>query len=297
MYEHRYREPKSHGAPDFPFHVYTVEHPGGVHSILPIHWHNEMEIIYLFKGSATFRVERREYAIQAGEALLIHPGELHSGDGNHDGGVCYCSIVFKLSWLSSLQTDRIQELFLNPLLQGDVRLPTLLSTSCESHLALLDAVRKILLRYDSRSPAYEMSLKGMMLQLIADLHRLGLVEEGCADVDQRGRELHQPIKKVLAYMEDNAGRKITLDQLASILSLSRSHFCKFFRTQTGMRPMEYLNYLRVNHAAKLLRTGSYNILEASLESGFQHVSYFTKWFKFYMNMTPSEYKSRYTSGL
>ncbi len=297
MYEHRYREPKSHGEPDFPFSVYRVEHPAGVHSILPIHWHNEMEIIYLYKGNANFRIERREYAVQAGEALFVHPGELHSGDSNHDGGVGYCSIVFKLSWLSSLQADRIQELFLNPLLQGDVRLPTLLATACESHRALLDEVRNILLRYDSQSPAYEMGLKGKLLLLLADLHRLGLIEEGGAETARQGRAFQQPIKKVLAYMEDNASHKITLDQLASILALSRSHFCKFFRTQTGMRPMEYLNYLRVNHAAKLLRTGSYNILEASLESGFQHVSYFTKWFKFYMNMTPSEYKSRYTSGL
>ncbi|MNJ35515.1 TCP pilus virulence regulatory protein [compost metagenome] len=61
--------------------------------------------------------------------------------------------------------------------------------------------------------------------------------------------------------------------------------------------MEYLNFIRINKAANLLRTGSYNVLEAALESGYQHVSYFSKWFKMYMNMTPSEYKSRYSSGL
>ncbi|AIQ17570.1 hypothetical protein H70357_13560 [Paenibacillus sp. FSL H7-0357] len=49
--------------------------------------------------------------------------------------------------------------------------------------------------------------------------------------------------------------------------------------------------------ANLLRTGSYNILEAAFESGYQHVSYFSKWFKFYMNMTPSDYKASYSSGL
>ncbi|MNN91401.1 TCP pilus virulence regulatory protein [compost metagenome] len=64
-----------------------------------------------------------------------------------------------------------------------------------------------------------------------------------------------------------------------------------------MRPMEYLNYIRINKAANLLRSGSYNVLEAALESGYQHISYFSKWFKFYMNMTPSDYKARYSSGL
>ena len=52
MYEHRYREISAHGLPDFPFDVYTNEHHENNHAILPIHWHNEMEMIYLVKGSA-----------------------------------------------------------------------------------------------------------------------------------------------------------------------------------------------------------------------------------------------------
>lgn len=64
-----------------------------------------------------------------------------------------------------------------------------------------------------------------------------------------------------------------------------------------MRPMEYLNYIRVNKAADLLRTGGYNVLEAALDSGYQHVSYFSKWFKHYMHMTPSQYAAFYASEL
>nr|WP_273388203.1 helix-turn-helix transcriptional regulator [Cohnella zeiphila] len=98
-------------------------------------------------------------------------------------------------------------------------------------------------------------------------------------------------------MENNSFRKLDLNQLASVASLSRSHFCKFFKDQTGMRPMEYLNFIRINKAASLLRTGSCNVIEASLEAGYQNASYFSKWFKIYMNMTPSEYKTYYSSGI
>lgn len=51
MYEHRYRENKLHGQLEFPLHIYRVEHQARVHSILPVHWHNEMEIIYLAKAA------------------------------------------------------------------------------------------------------------------------------------------------------------------------------------------------------------------------------------------------------
>lgn len=141
MYEHRYRENKLHGQPEFPLHIYRVEHQARVHSILPVHWHNEMEIIYLAEGLATFHIESREFDIQAGDALIVHPGELHSGMDTAMGGTCYYSIVFKGSWLSSPQPDRVQELFLDPVLQGSVRLPALLSAADAAHSPLLLLIR------------------------------------------------------------------------------------------------------------------------------------------------------------
>ncbi|MBP1966146.1 helix-turn-helix transcriptional regulator [Paenibacillus aceris] len=297
MFEHRYREGKPHGVPDFPFHIYKVVHPPGVHTILPIHWHNEMEIIYLDRGSAAFKIENREYTVREGEALIVHPGELHSGFNDQRDGICYFSIVFKFSWLSSHPSDRIEELFLAPIIKGNMRLPTLLSVKSGTQLELLNHVRQILLQYEHQLPAYEMSLKGIMLLLVADIYRFSLLEHHRVPDKHPVRESNRQIKKVLAYMEEHSRDKLDLDQLAAVMSLSRSHFCTFFKSQTGLRPMEYLNYLRVNNAAKLLRSGTCNILEASLDSGFQHASYFAKWFKYYMKMTPSEYKAHYSSDI
>ena len=290
MYEHRYRENKQHGVQDFPFDIYRVEHQSGASIILPLHWHNEMEIIYLAKGTAVYRVEDREFAVRAGEAIIVHPGEHHSGFNDNSQETCYYSIVFKLSWLSSLQLDRIQDQFVGPIQQGDIRLPSYLSLT-GPNTDILDVLRHILSCYKLRMPAYEMSLKGLMFQLFAEIYQKGLVEKSVEGRTHQGRELHLQIKLVLNYMEEHCHERLDLDRLASVVSLSRSHFCKFFKTQTGMRPMEYLNYIRVNKAANLLLTGSYNVLEAALESGYQNVSYFAKWFKIYMNMSPSEYKA------
>jgi AraC-like DNA-binding protein len=296
MYEHRYREIKPHGMPDFPFHIYKVEHDADAHSILPIHWHNEMEIIFMANGSATFRIESREFALREGEALIIHPGELHAGDNDKGNYTCFYAIVFKLSWLSSLQSDRIDDLFLAPILKSDAKLPARLSADREADAELLNDIRQILIRFDRKSPAYEMSLKGRLLLLIADMWQYGLIVKDSGIKKQSGRASNQQIRTILSYMEDNCFEKLDLDRLSSVLSLSRTHFCKFFKTQTGMRPMEYLTYLRVNRAAKLLRTGNYTVLEAALESGFQHVSYFSKCFKVHMKLTPSEYKNCYSAG-
>lgn len=297
MYEHRYQEASPHGSPDFPFHIYTIQHAGHVHSILPIHWHNELEIIYLVKGRATFKIENCEYPIQSGDALIVHPGELHSGTSTDFEGIFYYSIVFKLSWLSALYSDRIQENFLIPVLKGSIRLPAMLSTAVDSHLEALDSLRRLLQLAESQQLAYEMGIKANLLLLLSSFFRRGLTETVSLKKTRRVKDANHQIKHLLVYMEEHSRDKLNLDQLAAVLSLSRSHFCKLFKERTGMRPMEYLNFIRVNKAATLLRTGSYNVLEAALESGFHHVSYFSKWFKVYMKMTPSDYKAYYASGV
>lgn len=297
MYEHRYRENKQHGALDFPFDIYRVEHQSGANTILPLHWHNEIEFIYLAKGTAIYRLEGAEYAVGEGEAVIVHPGEHHSAFNDHGRETCYYSIVFKQSWLSSLQPDRIQDQFLGPIQQGDIRLPAYLSYSDPAHHEILGYLQRIIRTYERRMPAYEMSIKGLMLQLVAACYQQGLTKKNVEGTTHTGHKLQVQIKIVLNYMEEHCHEKLDLDTLASVVSLSRSHFCTFFKTQTGMRPMEYLNYIRVNKAANLLRTGSYNVLEAALESGYQNVSYFAKWFKLYMNMTPSEYRAQYSTDL
>jgi AraC-like DNA-binding protein len=57
-----------------------------------------------------------------------------------------------------------------------------------------------------------------------------------------------------------------------------------------MRPLEYINLLRVNSAALMIQSGSCSMLEAALENGFQHLSYFSKQFKKYKGMSPSAFK-------
>ncbi|RED61884.1 helix-turn-helix transcriptional regulator [Cohnella lupini] len=297
MYEHRYREISAHGLPDFPFDVYTNEHHQNKHAILPIHWHNEMEMIYLVKGSALFKIENRDYSLRAGEAVIVHPGELHSGIRTESGEVVYHSIVFRFSWLSSFQKDRIQEQFIFPILDGTIRFPAFLSPDKREHDKPLEFIRNILMENERKAYAYEMNLKAYLIGLIAHLYQNDLMESRIEIKSRQGRELHHKMKSLLSFMDKNLNNKLELNQLASTINLSSSHFCRFFKDQTGMRPMEYLNYIRVNKAATLLRTGTYSVIDAAFETGYQHISYFSKWFKIYMSMTPSEYKAYYASGI
>ena len=73
--------------------------------------------------------------------------------------------------------------------------------------------------------------------------------------------------------------------------MSVSYFCKYFKKFTGNSPMDYLNLVRVENAARLLRMTDKKILDIAFEVGFQNFSYFSKVFKRYKNLSPSVYRT------
>ena len=72
-----YQEKISHGNPLFPYITYLCSIPLDF-SYVPIHWHDEMEIIYIKKGHGIITVDFTQYQVSAGTLALIIPGQLHS---------------------------------------------------------------------------------------------------------------------------------------------------------------------------------------------------------------------------
>ncbi|MFC4302148.1 AraC family transcriptional regulator [Cohnella boryungensis] len=260
----------------------------GNQQILPFHWHEEIELIYIRRGSAVFSVNHVEYSVQAGDCIIVNSGELHCGYSNGNEGCAYSAIVFKLSWLSSLHPDCCQE-YLNPLLRGSALFPTLINSE---HKELLDLVVLLLSDFHEQEEGYELLSKGRLLIFLAKIYPRLIPRKR---YDQSNQENHQKWKRmisVLEYMDAHYKLPLTLEQMASVASMSPSHFCRLFKELTGVRPVEYVNLLRVNSAALMIQSSSCSILDAAMENGFQHLSYFSKQFKKHMQMTPSEYKLR-----
>lgn len=297
MYEYRYYENKRHGSSNFPFQIYKVEHTKDTQQILPIHWHDEMEFIFLDQGHAVFRIEERDFPIHSGEALIVHPGELHSGYNAKGAEITYYSIVFKLSWITSNFPE--QALGYEPLSfnQQNKRLPTYLTVKNHTHVQLISYIKHILQKHETKHAGYPFGLKGLLLMFFSYNYEFDLLEEASFYNNKQSSEERKLIKKVLSFMEEHFQEKIELDHLASVIAFSRSHFCRFFKNHTGMRPLQYLNYIRINNAANMLRDENCTVLEAAMESGFHHHSYFTKQFKKIHHITPSEYKALHSSSI
>jgi AraC family transcriptional regulator len=98
------------------------------------------------------------------------------------------------------------------------------------------------------------------------------------------------VRNVLAYIEDNLGRDLSLREIAAVSGLSPSHFKSQFRKAMGLPAHRYLVRQRVERAATLLRSGRSSIGSVALETGFCHQSHLAKHMRRLLGVTPREIK-------
>lgn len=99
------------------------------------------------------------------------------------------------------------------------------------------------------------------------------------------------------YIASNYNETITLAMLAGKVSLSRVYFSILFKKETGVNFLEYLTQYRVEASKELLKEIHYNLNEVAEKTGFQDGRYYSKVFKKIVGISPSEYRSRHTSGM
>lgn len=98
------------------------------------------------------------------------------------------------------------------------------------------------------------------------------------------------VRKSIKLLSDAAGSEIALDSIAREAGLSRPHFYKLFRAQTGVTPQLYLNTLLMEKALDALVTTEAPIAEIGSDLGFSSLSVFTRFFAGHVGMAPSDYR-------
>jgi AraC-like DNA-binding protein len=98
------------------------------------------------------------------------------------------------------------------------------------------------------------------------------------------------VRKSIRLMSEQLGSEIELDEIARESGLSRPHFYKLFRTQTGVTPHLYMNTLMMEKALDALVTTESPIADIGFDLGFSSQSGFTRFFAANVGMAPTDYR-------
>lgn len=281
-----YHEQKSHGSELFPYTTYLCSIPLDFSSV-PAHWHDEMEIVYVKKGSMTVNIDFTDYHACAGSILFIIPGQIHSMEQYSPSSAEYETILFKPEILIAQKADICSDYFYD-LLDGTIRIPSHLTPDMPFYHEIsscIDGTDEICRTCPN---AYQLFVKGQLHIMFFTLF------SKCAEAE--GRPIDQKslirIKSIIKFIENKYMEKITIEDMANLVSLSQSHFMKFFKNTMGMPFVEYLNHYRLTMASRLLISSDSTILDIASEAGFDNLSYFNRLFKKRFKMTPKEFRKR-----
>jgi AraC-like DNA-binding protein/ligand-binding sensor protein len=100
------------------------------------------------------------------------------------------------------------------------------------------------------------------------------------------------IAKAKAYIREHFAEKLSLNHVAKVANVSRFHFCKLFKTATGLRFTDYVSRVRTEKAMNLLLNPNLRIGEIAFEVGFQSITHFNRKFRDNFGQTPTRYRSR-----
>lgn len=98
---------------------------------------------------------------------------------------------------------------------------------------------------------------------------------------------------VLNYMEENIDKKISLDELCAIASMSKTSLLRHFKDDFQISPMAFLKKVRLHLACKMLRNSDKDLSSIAFACGYYDQSHFNKDFRSMLNETPKKYKTRF----
>ena len=266
------RELRRHGSDDFPIGIYRDDFSEFEHGQIAWHWHDEIQFDYIIKGTILVQVGTSEFVLKPGESIFINTGMLHrlvpvdekrcelinSESDTHviDSFVC--------SWKLA-ESDRLSR-------------------------AYRECVAPLAEQYRKKETGYEMAVKGCLCLLWASL-----VEKGISAVRQislkEERDLAR-IKEAMTYMQQNFSCKVSLEDVAQVVAISKSELCRCFRRVLKVSPMEYLIQFRLEEASRQLLSTDKSVTQIAIETGFDSPSHLGRFFLKEFGCTPRQYRGR-----
>ena len=98
------------------------------------------------------------------------------------------------------------------------------------------------------------------------------------------------INRALDYLHTNINQDFSLNEVADLIGLSKYHFIRLFKKETGQTPYQYYLDLKIEKAVELIKTNQYSITDICFICGFKDHSHFSRMFIKKMGITPSHFK-------
>lgn len=256
------------------FHYDKVIHKS--QSACIFNWHSNVELLCFMKGSGYVIYGNEKIPVTKGDIAVININMIHSVSSSGTLEY-YCLIIDndflkfngiscdKFEYESHIRSEKLNSLFAETV------------TAIKTHDELKESMVKA-------------SLLNLMVYLTKNHAEPAKHNQGQSSITG------ESIRLAIGYIRSHIFNRLTLDEVADEVGLSKYHFSREFKKATGMTVVSYINTVRCANARKLLLKNEYSIHDIAIKCGFENDSYFSKTFKKHIGVLPSDFVKEQNNG-
>lgn len=274
-----------------PIACYVSRFTPDAYQYIDWHWHTELQLCIVLKGSVEWRIGTENVYAGEGEGIFINSQQVHRTATTGDEALLFC-VDFMPALLCPDPSSALYIRAVEPVLRSQ----GLRCRKLEADSPATAQIREMYEVFAGRLSGFEFRLAARIFDLWPMLCSAlePLLDEAGADGGSA------QIRSILQYIRQNYSHSLTLEEIAAHAGISRSECCRFFKRQTGQTLFDYLRQYRIRRSLPLLRETDLPVARVAAEVGFSDQSYFTACFRRMMGLTPGRYragKGRETVGI
>lgn len=253
------------------------------------HYHPEYELTLIIKGRGRRLVGDSHEQFESGDLVLLGPDLPHTWISNekHKGKEMAVVIQFSSNFIERF-TELAELTSINKLLtlakqgisfKGEITAEFVEQMKQLPKKSGVERVIGILYIFQE--------LSKMKLSVLASEYYQPL----------KGKENEKRINKVCQYVQKHAVEALDIHKAATLIHLSPSAFCKFFKRMTGTTFSDYVNDIRIANVCNQLITTDMPVAEIAYGNGYETLTYFNRIFLKKKGMTPRQYRKNNVTPL
>lgn len=236
-----------------------------------LHCHNFFEIEFIISGGGTQYLNGTPYAVKRGNFYLLTTADFHEHEFSEPAEII--NVSFDPSILPQGITKKLTEVFVDKNYY----------LSDEEYGKYYSLMNALLYEYDnSFSWRNDATLNLLQYIVIFFLRRLNFSETK--------KEPNTEIDAALTYINVHFKENPTLIEVAERAHYNPCYFSQLFKNYTGVKYVDYVNALKINHAKRLLSSTDHSIIDIGFMCGFNSTSNFFLTFKNVTGVSPYKYR-------
>lgn len=250
--------------------------------------HDFWEMVYVDCGLIDVTAGDRQFPLRQGEAYFHQPNEAHSIDSTQE-----FSSVFIISYRTHSPDAAFLRCCRAELTKSERGLiSSILQESTRAFSGALDIMDQTQLVRSGDAPyGAEQVIKALLEYLLISVVRSGQKANGEAYAPMRTRDdaERRIVDAVIRHLTNNLYARLSLDEICHQVMFSKSYVGKRFKESMGCGIINYFNRLKIGEAKRLISEGTLSFTDIAERLNFGSIHYFSRVFKAFVGMNPSEY--------